>query len=422
MKSLKININSLFLALLGFFATWGEGMQRILPKANLVYPALMAVYMLLNGNSFLKRISIKKPIVPKEFKYLFLFVLFHTLIYIFFNISSISFNTVSEVRVNDDGLIYTEESNGISILKFFVFLIFCIYLTVALYEKRNLIIFAISYIIGFVGTIFFGAYDVYGGITRVTGGVGDPNYMALDALVALMFSLYIYYKYNYRTAKIFLVISIIIELFGIIVSFSRASYLALIVVALLYLFRNGIVKNLLKLFIGCVVLGAVFSYAIKSLGEDTEILISRFSIEEMEESRGAKRGFIWEAYLSNMDTYFITGTGMRNTQVAIRNNNQGVADSYMTHNTYLQYFVEYGIVGLFLFLLYWKHFIQSTRNGSDSFFLYSIGIVLMIVIFFLNCDKGRTYWIVLTIVNVVSMNSKSSNKISYLPQHNIKKI
>ena len=60
MKSLKININSLLLALLGFFATWGEGMQRILPKANLVYPALMAVYMLLNGNFFLKGISKKQ--------------------------------------------------------------------------------------------------------------------------------------------------------------------------------------------------------------------------------------------------------------------------------------------------------------------------------------------------------------------------
>lgn len=403
MKSYKININIPLLALIGFFATWGEGMQKILPKANLVFPALMAIYMLLNSNLFLKRINKKQPIVPKEFKYLFLYILFHTLIYILFNLSSISFNTVSEVRVNEDGLVYTEESNGVSILKYFVFLVFCLFLTNTFSQRRYLNVFAVFYVLGFVGTIFFGAYDVYGGLVRVTGGVGDPNYMALDALVALMFSFYIYGRSNSRTAKNFIILSIIVELFGIIVSFSRASYLALIIVAILYLYRSGIVKNIMKLFASLVVLVFVNNYAINKIGVDTEILISRFSIEQMEESRGAKRGFIWEAYLSNMDTYFITGTGMRNTQVAIRNNNQGVADNYMTHNTYLQYFVEYGIVGLFLFLLYWKNFIQSTRNGSDSFFLYSIGIVLMIVIFFLNCDKGRTYWIVLTIVNVVSM-------------------
>ena len=191
-------------------------------------------------------------------------------------------------------------------------------------------------------------------------------------------------------------------------SFSRGAYLALVIWGLLYFVRKGLIRNLGRIAMGVALFVIIGSIAANKIGIDMEILQERFSIEEMRENKGANRGYIWEVYLSNADKYFITGMGIGNSPKVMQGNEQGVAENYETHNLYLQFFAEFGIIGLLLYLRYWNSYmIRYRRIIGDEFILMTLGGVMMVVTFFLNIDKGRTFWIVLAILNMIWVHNNS---------------
>ncbi len=407
----SLSLNTVLLALIGFFATWGEGMQMVIANASTIYPVLIVMFMILNFNKFYIIIN-QRRIVPKEFKYLFLFILIHTLLYIIFNFHSLGFGT--DVReANDEGFSYAKADSGVIIIRYFIFLLFCLYLTIAFERENKLRLFSLFYIIGFVGTIVLGgAFHGYeNSLIRISGGLKDPNAMAFDAIISFLFSLFLYKSFKSKILNAFIVVFIIIEFLAIFLSFSRGAYLALAIFGVIYIYRKGIICNIWKLFLYIFLFALIGSIAIRTIGIDTELIAARFSYQEIEEKKGASRGYIWEAYLDNMDEYFITGTGIANSSKVLIGNKIGVSENYETHNLYLQFFVEYGIIGFVLYILYWKGFLSRYRKTDNSyFFLMSMGIVLLVVTLFLNIDKGRTFWIVLSVINFIWMNGKYKNR------------
>lgn len=146
----------------------------------------------------------------------------------------------------------------------------------------------------------------------------------------------------------------------------------------------------------------------KKMQIDSDVLKARFSLEEIKESKGSTRGDIWAAYLSSINKYYILGVGFNNSPSVIKGNTQGVDERYETHNLYLQFLVEYGFIGFLLYLLYWLGFIKLfKRIRGPVFFLYSMGILMMLITAFLNIDKGRTFWIVFAVINMVWMRYKA---------------
>ena len=400
-KRHPLTINTILLILVGFFATWGEGMQHVISKASLIYPAFVAIYIVYNFNSF-KSIVRSQQIVPKEFKALYLFITIHTVLYLLFNYQTIGFGTESG-DVNDAGFAYGKTENGIVIVRYFMFLIFSLYLAVDLRSDDKLRKFSFAYITGFIFTIIGGAYNNYANdLMRFSGGLKDPNAMAFDALFALIISVYLFNSNLSKTVKVYVVFSIIIDLLAIFLSFSRGAYLALVIWSLLYFVRKGLIKNFMRIAMGVALFVIIGSIATNKMGVDVETLQERFSIQEMRENKGANRGYIWEAYLSNADKYFITGMGIGNSPKVMKGNKQGVAENYETHNLYLQFFAEFGIIGLLLYLRYWKGYMKQYRiTRGNEFVLITMGGVMIIVTFFLNIDKGRTFWIVLAILNMI---------------------
>lgn len=411
-KSHSLTFNTILLFLVGFFATWGEGMQHVISRASLIYPAFVAIYIIYNFNSF-KSIVSSQQIVPKEFKTLYMFITIHSVLYLLFNFQSIGFGTELG-NENDAGFAYGKTDSGIVILRYFMFLVFSLYLAVDFRNEDKLRTFSYAYITGFIFTIVGGAYNSYANaLMRFSGGLQDPNAMAFDALVAFIFSLYLFHTKLSKTAKCFIIFSIIIDLLAIFLSFSRGAYLALAIWFVLFLIRKGLFKNIGLIIIGVGMFFLIGSIAVNKMGIDVEILQERFSIEEMRENKGASRGYIWEAYLSNADKYFITGMGIGNSPKVMQGNKQGVAENYETHNLYLQFFVEFGIIGLLLYLRYWKNYIKKYRRTKDNYFiLFSTGICLLTVTFFLNIDKGRTFWIVLSLLNMISLHNNQRKKYS----------
>ena len=412
----QTDINVILLFLIGFFATWGEGMQKVFSKSAIIYPLLVVLYIALN-NKHIFPLDNRKRLVPKEFRNLFLFILIHTIFYMVLNFQTVSFGTEGGVE-NDEGFSYGKAANGNTIIRYFLFLLFCIYLTVALSDIKKMKVFAVAYVLGFVCTVLGGSYHVYGYLIRISGGLDDPNTMALDALVSLMLSFYLL-DFSHSTKKrILLFIAVLIEILAIILTFSRGAYLALFLWFVMYIFRQGIRRNLGKIILGTFSIVLIGNYAIKYMDVDTDILTDRFSYETMNESKGANRGMIWEAYLSNMDKYFVTGMGMANSPMAIKGNKLGVMENYETHNIYITFFVEFGIIGLVLFLMYLlKVLINFPKTQDNSFFLISIGVLFMIINIFLSLDKGRTFWIVLAILNMIILKN-SRRRLDVIENNN----
>jgi O-antigen ligase len=404
-KKKGLSLNIVLLALIGFFATWGEGMQHVFSHASLIYPALVAVYVVFNYGS-LRRVLRRTAIVPKEFKILFLFILIHTVIYVIFNFNEIGFGRETGTA-NDEGFSYGKTESGMVIVRYFLFLLFSLYLAVAVSDGRKLKVFSFSYIAGFICTIIGGAYHSYTStLLRFSGGLQDPNAMAFDAIIALLFTFYLFNKYKTKGVRVFLTASLVFDILAILISFSRGAYLAMLIWGIVYIVHKGLLRSLWKVLVVGVIALVIGVIAIRSLGIDTEMLEYRFSIEEMREKKGANRGLIWEAYLSNMEKYFVTGMGIGNSPSVMKGNKQGVSEAYESHNLYIQYFAEYGIIGLLLYLLYWRGYLRQFRKTkNDKWFLMSMGMVFLVVTFFLNIDKGRTFWIVLSLLNMVWMEN-----------------
>lgn len=400
-------LNTILLFLIGFFATWGEGMQLIISWASLIYPAFVALYLIYNYNSF-RIIARNQRIVPKEFKALYIYIVIHTIFYLLLNYQSIGFGRITG-EANDAGFSYGKTESGIIIIRYFLFLLLSLYLAADFRSSNHIKTFSYAYITGFIITILGGAYNNYtNSLMRFSGGLQDPNSMAFDALVALILSVYLLHTNISKASKYYIQISIIVDLLAVFLSFSRGAYLALMIWTILYFFRKGLLRNIIRIALGVVLFVIIGATAVNVLGIDAGILEERFSFEEMQEKKGANRGYIWEAYLENTDKYFITGMGLGNSTKVMKGNKQGVAENYETHNLYLQFFAEFGIIGLFLYLRYWRKYIKEYREAhGNEFILMTLGGIMMIVTFFLNIDKGRTFWIVLAIINMVWIHNNN---------------
>lgn len=248
-KRNQLTFNTVLLFLIGFFATWGEGMQHVISRASFIYPAFVAIYIVCNLISF-KSIVRSQQIVPREFKTLYLFITIHTALYLLFNFQSIGFGTESG-NANDAGFAYGKTESGIVILRYFMFLVFSLYLAVVFCKEDKLRTFSYAYITGFIFTIVGGASNSYANaLIRFSGGLQDPNSMAFDALVALILSVYLFHTNFPKIAKVYVMFSIMIDLLAIFMSFSRGAYLALVIWCFLYFFRKGLIRNLVRIAMG----------------------------------------------------------------------------------------------------------------------------------------------------------------------------
>lgn len=411
----KSNINILLLSGIGFFATWGEGMQKIFPRVTFIYPSLILIYLIFNLDIIAYLLFGKKKVIPSQFKWLYLFITIHTFFYVLLNINNISFG-LDYAGQNEEGFTYGISHNGNTIIRYFFFLVFCVVLSQSFQRLKYLKVFSSFFVIGFCLTLILnGASHEYGNLYRYSGGLKDPNTMAFDGIISLMFSLFLYAESKspiVKIKKLLLLVSIIVETIAITFSFSRAAWLTLVIFIILYFLRRRF-KGITKFILAFIVVVIVSQVMIKKYSISTDVIKTRFSLKEMEETKGANRELIWETYISRIDDYLLYGTGIGNSQTIIAENREGLAYDYETHNLYLQFLVEYGVFGLLLYLLYLFGIIKTYRKTNGSFYyLICMGILMMIDTFFLNIDKGRTYWIVLATVNYIWMRNRQLTKKS----------
>lgn len=384
--------------LLAFFASWGEGMQNVLSHASLIYPILnflFIIYYLFRYKSVY--------FYSKYYKYFVIYMVFHTVVFLMFHHDYFILERSVKYSGNDD-FILMNAGKGEIILRYFSYLFSSLILASCFKNNKILNTFLFAYSVGFSLTVFFGGYNAdYSGIVRFSGGLTDPNAMGFDALLSLVFSFYLFKLHsNYRIYRYVHICTFILALYAILISLSRGTMLALFICFIYYLYKSGLLR-LRGLFSSIFVVCLFILIFYQVVPENLKILLEqRF---ENEDFTGAGRTLIWNNYLSAWESYLFFGTGLTNCISALYSIN--TTDFRVTHNQYLLYLVEFGLIGFFLYCKYWFVIYKAISKLIDKELILSIVIVAFLVAsFFLNLESGRTYWIVIAIANYLYSNKK----------------
>lgn len=390
-----------------FFAPWGDGMQHVFSNASSIFP--MCVFGII-ALGLLFKLQLQKYNIPKAFKYFLVFVFLHTLVYIILNPNVLTFGT-TEYFVSGDNFTVGKTSSGDAILKFFIFGLYsCILFKSMCSGLVKIPQYLLAFCCGFCCTILIGGYqnEYADDLTRISGGLTDPNAMAVDSLVALSFALFLLKKIKMRFLNFLKFLLVVVPAYALVMSFSRGGMLALVVMAIVFLKRRyKLIKIIPCCAFGLLVIYIFYQFIIPN--DFRETLNMRFSFEEAKETGGANRVGIWTAYLERWIYYFITGTGFGNCSSVLHQHSYGVNVSldYVTHNQYLLYFVEQGLLGLFFYANYIIKGIKEIKKTSkEMLFLVLPFIGYVTATFFVNLSGGRTVWIIFAFINFVYVYNK----------------
>ncbi len=188
---------------------------------------------------------------------------------------------------------------------------------------------------------------------RLSGGIGDPNFLAAVLVVALLITLFALQTTRNRSARVVLGLAACICLAAIFLTESRGGVVALVVATLVAIAYAGPVRRQILVSIAATAAFAViyFSFAPpKSFQHLTTFTTNG----------GTGRSDLWTVAVKAFSQHPLAGVGAGNYTIDepqfLLNVNQNLprADLVLhheaVHNTYLQVAAELGVVGTALFL------------------------------------------------------------------------
>jgi len=125
------------------------------------------------------------------------------------------------------------------------------------------------------------------------------------------------------------------------------------------------------------------------------------------------RNLIWKDYLKNIDEKNVFGVGIESSSFIYDN----ITSNQTTHNSYLQIFIELGLIGLTLWILFlWHLYKYSNQNITTQFYLLWITLITIFMAIGNDIFTYKYWWTGLFIFSIISIeqegkNSKISNKI-----------
>lgn len=285
--------------------------------------------------------------------------------------------------------------------------------------------------IGSAGSERQGFYD-----GRLFGVFFDPNNGASDCLVMILLSAYCLKKSILsRGWRIYLIISVLVELIYVALAASRTAFLAFAVVSILYVFisfyqrdknrKHFVARSLLVCWLTIVLASVLFPHYASFAAEHIQpFFCTETDISEMHaisrndvdiDNISNNRFAIWADYLVASENDLFFGKSPRNYLDIIE---QQYPDLYIvahfdnavyqTHNGYLTVLVSMGLVGVLLFLLIvftWLKrlvcYVKDFRFHLDDEFYLALGVFLLVaikiaffsIVFFTYCFDSVVFWL-----------------------------
>jgi len=399
-RAFQRTIRFILIILSAFFATWGSGLQKIanfdLSKIFVGLASLLIFYWWLF-------VRYKFRVFPRYFNYFILFVFIHTLItYGLIFPEELKFGYMSKIALQN-GFIRLQESNGMIIIRFFLFALFGYALASLLKTEKELIGLSLAYGAGLAAVMMIGGY--LSGI-RLCGGVLDPNAFGLSTVIAIFLNMIVLNKQDLKVwIKIISVIFIIFAIIGILWSGSRGAILGAFIGLLVLLIYLSTIKRRIQIIIGLLMISIIVFLFLPRINRET--IKSRVSFEGIQKFQGEERLSLWRDYLGEVHRYAIIGVGMNRSLEVTKNFR--IPKQLDPHNNYLETWVEFGIMGFILFILglykmwYNIHFKKMPMDAS----ILGLFTAWLTISFFMSNFTTRDTWIVLGIAAAYgSMKSK----------------
>lgn len=230
----------------------------------------------------------------------------------------------------------------------------------------------------------------YAGQERLTAFGQDQNTLAYLLCVGVTICLDCFRKSHNAILK-YTCIAITVAFVVIILSTgSRTGLLLSVCVLCMYFFASGSLKNFVLMILLVVLLSPViYDYIPQSIWD-------RFSetSDLMESGNFSGRGDIWESGLKALSKEnFIFGVGYSNFSTMLRNH---FGWQMASHNTYLSYVSDLGVVGFLLFmkiLFSMYKYVKRIFTIEKDIFIFAYIIPFFIVMFTLETEYKRWLFI-----------------------------
>lgn len=237
-------------------------------------------------------------------------------------------------------------------------------------------------------------------VNRLRGYIQDPNFFALYFVLPMIVFLF----YSIREKKNWLIT--IISVFAIFLTYSRAAYLSLILgtIYLLFLLRDDIPKFYRKILISVLVI-IIGLWIFSSLDITEQIwntalqnITARFSETASRNARELLIKIGIETFKENP----IFGVGMLN----VRYYTYSLVHNNYLHNTYLEVFVEQGMIGGFLYLGFILSFIMTKCNNIHSKIMKAVIVCQLMMIFFLTAVNNEALFLSMGLFRAVNFKDE----------------
>lgn len=199
-----------------------------------------------------------------------------------------------------------------------------------------------------------------------------------------------------KSIKIFSAISYIIIILGIFYSASRASILVCILGTVTILFfnllqkvnsRNDRIKFIIKIFIISIICCGAFCFISAKMvvaNENIQWYWNRYFINGFEDDSVVGRWDWWAEALRLWSDRPICGYGIGNVNVSGNS-------SAVSHNTYIDFVVDQGILGGIGFLIILSHSFSSVIKKKKTIY-YGIIITVLLNIMILSATRSTYMW------------------------------
>jgi hypothetical protein len=297
----------------------------------------------------------------------------------------------------------------IDFMKYFfvIFIVFCIYNYVKKHSPNFIfniinIFFACDFLVAIYQRLS-GNMSIVEGIPRVSGLAIHPNGLAFSINIYLPIAFFLFLTSKSKKMKIFLGTNIFIGLIALVFTFCKVAFLILALNIFIILFYTPL-KLKVKVFMGFFILTLLFFTVDTLLNLN---FLNYFTSRMNNTSSWEWRLKIWNLLLNDINfKTLLIGNG------ALSANNllfEIQKKARYAHNVYIQFFHDYGILSISLFLAYLIPgitFLKSLLSKTISNrFIYIIPLLIVLDNFInMFTDNGAmirtplyTSWVVITI-------------------------
>lgn len=228
---------------------------------------------------------------------------------------------------------------------------------------------------------------------QILGTATDPNEFGGIFVVTIPVAIHLFFNSDRKVKKIALFLLSLVELYAVLLTGSRGALFGVIIAILFTLLKDGRIspKRLITIvIIALVAIPVVYIYILPLIPGD---VAKRLTIQAILEDSGSGRSRIWRqgfaTFIQGNPLRVVFGYGAGGLFISNQYGSTGTM-----HNQLLQVLVNYGIVGLVLYIiLCYKTFVSIKRNNATYY-----GAFLGMMAFSLTLTMSVTYkplWILL---------------------------